>query len=145
MPTRPEVTGRAPLGTTTAETEQPKPKEPVLPHIARRAYRIVEFCAAHGISRSKYYELKKKKLHPHESDLGGVIVVTEEDAAIWRKKRSAATPIIRPKKTLRREQAACAEGREEGRIRSQQNLSAGSDHRIEKRGPGQGRARFSWA
>jgi predicted DNA-binding transcriptional regulator AlpA len=98
MPTRPEVTGRAPLGTTTAETEQPKPKEPVLPHIARRAYRIVEFCAAHGISRSKYYELKKKKLHPHESDLGGVIVVTEEDAAIWRKKRSAATPIIRPKK-----------------------------------------------
>jgi hypothetical protein len=68
-----------------------KPKEPVLPHIARRAYRVVEFCAAHGISRAHYYELKEKKLHPHETDVDGVIVITEEDAALWRKQRSAAS------------------------------------------------------
>jgi hypothetical protein len=73
---RPEVTGR------------PAPK---LPHIQRRAYRIVEFCAAHGVSRAKYYELRKLGLGPHETDVDGVIIITEEDAAVWRKKRSAAS------------------------------------------------------
>jgi hypothetical protein len=125
MPTCPGVPGRslkplkttlmlgsAPLG-TAAEAEPPRPKKPVLPHIARRAYRIVEFCAAHGISRSKYYELKDAGMQPHETDIDGVIVITEEDAAVWRKQRSAATPIIRPKKPS----AARGDGRSRARHR----------------------------
>jgi hypothetical protein len=61
------------------------------PHIPRRAYRIEEFCAAHGISRTHYYQLKEDGLGPHETRAGGVILVTEEDASRWRKERSAAS------------------------------------------------------
>jgi hypothetical protein len=93
---RPEVTGRAPSEQTVDDIveEQARPRAPPapkLPHIQRRAYRIVEFCAAHGVSRAKYYELKKLGLGPHETDVDGVIIITEEDAAGWRKKRSAAS------------------------------------------------------
>jgi hypothetical protein len=93
---RPEITGRAPLERDTDEIveEQARPRappSPKLPHIPRRAYRIVEFCAAHGVSRSKFYELLKLGLGPHVTDVDGVKIVTEEDAAVWRKRRSAAS------------------------------------------------------
>jgi hypothetical protein len=89
----PEVTGRSlPEHDAAAIAEaQARPRPPKLPHIARRAYRIVEFCAAHGVSRAKYYQLKKLGLAPHETDADGVILITEEDAAIWRRQRSAAS------------------------------------------------------
>jgi hypothetical protein len=60
-------------------------------HIPRRAYRREEFCAAHRISRTHYYKLREDKLGPHETDVGGVTLITEEDAARWRKQRSAAS------------------------------------------------------
>ena len=93
---RPEVTGRRRSNTTPAilSREQARPRappSPKLPHIERRAYRIVEFCAAHGISRAKYYELRKLGLGPHETNVDGVIIITEEDATRWRKQRSAAS------------------------------------------------------
>lgn len=93
---RPEITGRAPPEQTAVDivNEQARPRappSPKLPHIERRAYRIVEFCAAHGVSRAKYYQLKNLGLGPHETDAGGVIIITEEDAARWRKQRSAAS------------------------------------------------------
>ena len=73
------------------------PPSPKLPHIERRAYRIVEFCAAHGVSRAKYYELRKLGLGPHETNVDGVIIITEEDAATvaqaaqrWSRKSSVA-------------------------------------------------------
>jgi hypothetical protein len=93
---RPEVTGRSPLvhdaGNIVGEQARPRaPPSPKLPHLERRAYRIVEFCAAHGISRAKYYELRKLGLGPHETNVDGVKIITEEDATRWRKQRSAAS------------------------------------------------------
>jgi hypothetical protein len=96
---RAEVTGRAPLEQDVVVIEQAssapkrrrKHEKNKLPHIARRAFRVVEFCAAHGVSRGKYYQLKKLGLGPHETDVDGVIIITEEDAARWRKQRSAAS------------------------------------------------------
>ena len=93
---RSEITGRAPpeqgAGDIIEEQAQPRaPPSPKLPHIQRRAYRIVEFCAAHGVSRAKFYELRKLGLGPHETEVDGVIIITEEDAARWRKQRSAAS------------------------------------------------------
>ena len=93
---RPEVTGRAPYeqdpNDIVEKQARPRaPPAPKLPHIPRRAFRIVEFCAAHGVSCAKYYELRKLGLGPHETDVGGVIIITEEDATAWRRKRSAAS------------------------------------------------------
>jgi hypothetical protein len=98
---RPDVTGCSPDSSPDSiieEQDQPPPRSRTrkheknkLPHIQRRAYRIVEFCAAHGVSRAKYYQLKKLGLGPHETAAGGVIIITEEDAARWRKQRSAAS------------------------------------------------------
>jgi hypothetical protein len=90
---RPEVTGRSSREHNVADIveERARPPPPKLPHIQRRAYRIVEFCAAHGVSRAKYYQLKNLGLGPHETNVDGVIIITEEDAARWRKQRSAAS------------------------------------------------------
>jgi hypothetical protein len=92
---RPEVTGRAPLEQDTGDiVEQVRPRappSPKFPHIERRAYRIVEFCAAHGVSRAKFYELLKLGLGPLVTDVDGVKIITQEDAALWRKQRSAAS------------------------------------------------------
>jgi hypothetical protein len=90
---RPEVTGRLPHQPDVHDVveERARGPPPKLPHIQRRAYRIIEFCAAHGVSRAKYYQLKNLGLGPRETDAGGVIIITEEDAARWRKQRSAAS------------------------------------------------------
>jgi hypothetical protein len=91
---RPEVTGRRPLEQNADDAVEERaraPPSPKLPHIERQAYRIVEFCAAHGMSRSKFYELLKLGLGPHVTDIDGVKIVTKEDAAVWRKQSSAAS------------------------------------------------------
>src|SRR5258708_3896850 len=63
----------------------------------RCAFKIAEFCAAHRISRSKFYILKAKGLAPRITDVDGVQIITEEDAAAWRRERAedatAAAPI----------------------------------------------------
>jgi hypothetical protein len=66
MASRPEITGRR-SGTS----------------VARAAYTIPEFCEAHRISESTYYNLKSKGLGPRELDAGRKII-TFEAAAEWR-------------------------------------------------------------
>ncbi len=68
MAARPEVTGRG-AGPTTVE---------------REAYTVPEFCEAHRISLSAYYELKKAGRGPRELDAGRLII-TKEAAADWRR------------------------------------------------------------
>ena len=53
------------------------------------AYSVQEFCDAHRISRSKYYELKAKGLTPDEMDLDGSTKISIEAAARWRAEREA--------------------------------------------------------
>jgi hypothetical protein len=66
---RPEVTGQNPLAFTRAE-----------------------FCVAHRMSKSAYYELLKQGLAPDELRLSSKkIIITAESAARWRKRRTQAT------------------------------------------------------
>jgi hypothetical protein len=53
------------------------------------AFSISEFCAAHGISRAHYYNLKKLGLGPLEMDLRGRKAISVESAAAWRRAREA--------------------------------------------------------
>jgi hypothetical protein len=52
------------------------------------AYSILEFCAAHRISKAQYYVLRNKGLGPDETRLGGRVIITAESAAHWRKKHT---------------------------------------------------------
>ncbi len=65
--------------------------------VRRHAFKIAEFCEAHRISRSKFYMLKAKGLAPRITDVDGVQIITEEDAAAWRRERAeeatAAAPV----------------------------------------------------
>jgi hypothetical protein len=54
------------------------------------AYSVQEFCDAHRISRSKFYELRAKGLAPDEMDLDGKKTISAEAAARWRAEREAA-------------------------------------------------------
>jgi hypothetical protein len=56
----------------------------------RCALKIAEFCAAHRISRSKFYILKAKGLAPRITDVDGAQIITVEDAAAWRRERAEA-------------------------------------------------------
>jgi hypothetical protein len=57
----------------------------------RCAFTISEFCDAHRISRSKFYLLKAKGKAPRITDLDGKQIITDEDAAAWRRERSEET------------------------------------------------------
>ena len=61
---------------------------PARSHVRRYAFKISEFCEAHRISRGKFYELKAKGLAPRITNVDGVQIITEEDAATWRRERS---------------------------------------------------------
>jgi hypothetical protein len=50
----------------------------------RAAFTIAEFCHAHRISRSTYYNLKKVGKGPREKEVFGRIIITNEAAAEWR-------------------------------------------------------------
>jgi hypothetical protein len=67
---------------------------PARSSVKRHAFKIAEFCEAHRISRSKFYLLKSKGLAPRITDVDGVQIITEEDAAAWRRERAegAAAP-----------------------------------------------------
>ena len=55
------------------------------------AFTILEFCAAHRISRGRYFELKRRGKAPIELDLGdGKKVITKESAEAWRRQRTLA-------------------------------------------------------
>jgi predicted site-specific integrase-resolvase len=54
------------------------------------AFTIKEFCDAHRISRSHFYEMEKKGLAPVITNLNGKLIILAEAAATWRRKRLAA-------------------------------------------------------
>jgi hypothetical protein len=73
---------------TAASFAAPKPApKPVLP---RRSYSISEWCEAEGISRAKYYELKRKGQNPDETrpdgPSGQLVRITEEASRRWHKR-----------------------------------------------------------
>ena len=49
---------------------------------------ITGFCTAEDISRAKYYELKKKGLGPDETRVDGIIRITPESHARWRRRHT---------------------------------------------------------
>ena len=59
----------------------------------KSAFTVAEFCTAHGISRSLYYELKRAGLGPVEMRLRNRRAISVEAAAAWRKAREAEHPI----------------------------------------------------
>ncbi len=50
------------------------------------AYDIKEFCEAHHISKSHFYNLMKKDLLPKLMKVGKRILISEEAARDWRKR-----------------------------------------------------------
>lgn len=51
------------------------------------AFKIPEFCKAHGISLSSYYEMKRNGLGPREMRIGSAGVrISQEAAADWRRR-----------------------------------------------------------
>jgi len=54
------------------------------------AFSIQEFCDAHRISRSKYYELKAQGLTPVEMKVGHRRMISFESAARWRREKECA-------------------------------------------------------
>ena len=55
----------------------------------RAAYSIIEFCQSHGFSRATYYNLKAHGEGPDETHVRGRVLITEESARRWRKRRTA--------------------------------------------------------
>jgi hypothetical protein len=54
------------------------------------AFTVLEFCDAHRISRSRYYELKKQGLTPVEMIVGRKRLISFEAADLWRRERERA-------------------------------------------------------
>ncbi len=58
------------------------PQEPL-------AFRIPEFCTAHGISRSLYYTLRREGRGPRTMTLRGSQRISHEAAEEWRRRMEA--------------------------------------------------------
>jgi len=54
------------------------------------AFTIAEFCTAHRISQTTYFDLKLRGLGPDEMEVGRRRVISFEAAARWRQAREAA-------------------------------------------------------
>jgi predicted DNA-binding transcriptional regulator AlpA len=63
----------------------------VEPVIRREARSIAEFCAAHGISRASYYNIKRAGLGPREMRVGRSVRISTGAAAEWREKLESAS------------------------------------------------------
>jgi hypothetical protein len=55
---------------------------------------INEFCAAHKISRTKYYDLDAKGLGPKYFLVGNQRRISDEAAAEWRRRMEAMTAAV---------------------------------------------------
>lgn len=60
-----------------------------VPAAERAASTREEFCRSHRISRSKYYELKKRGQAPDEMIVDGRHLISNESAERWRRAREA--------------------------------------------------------
>ena len=76
---RGEVTGKKPTGQAATDKKQVRNRGP-----PTHAFSIQEFCDAHRISRSRYYELKTQGLTPVEMVVGHRRLISVEAAARWR-------------------------------------------------------------
>jgi hypothetical protein len=56
--------------------------------LAPAAYSVREFCEIHGISLASYYNLKNRGEGPDEMRVLGRVLISVEEAARWRKKRT---------------------------------------------------------
>lgn len=74
---RPEITGRAVF--------VGEPSKTITEFIDEPSKTITEFCRAEKISRAKYYELKKADKAPAEMRVDGIIRITPESHANWRR------------------------------------------------------------
>jgi hypothetical protein len=72
-----------PKSKVTEHTSDPPVAEPV-------AFTVPEFCRAHRISVSTYYNLKSQGRGPRELDAGRTII-SREDAVAWRTGRKTET------------------------------------------------------
>ena len=61
------------------------------PDVARAAYTIKEFCAAHRISEAMYYKLRAAGLGPREMRALKKVTVSMEAAEEWRRERENAS------------------------------------------------------
>lgn len=51
----------------------------------RSSFKISEFCTRNGISRGKYYTMKKKDKGPREMDVDGMPRISAEAERKWQK------------------------------------------------------------
>jgi hypothetical protein len=84
---RPEITNHAPDEVAPAEKKKGERKRRKLGPPSH-AFTVQEFCDAHRISRSQYYELKKLGRGPAETRALDKIIITQESAAAWRRKHT---------------------------------------------------------
>jgi hypothetical protein len=55
----------------------------------RAAYTIDEFCAAHRLSRRKFYDLQEHGIGPRLMRVGSKVLISIEAAAAWRAERES--------------------------------------------------------
>ena len=87
----PEVTGRKIIGGPLQRRRGDPKQAHAPPLLERAAYTIREFCDAHRISKSTYYNLRKQGLGPDEARVRDRVIITMEAAARWRRARERAT------------------------------------------------------
>ena len=54
------------------------------------AFTVNEFCESHGISRSLFYEIRKKNKGPAIMKVSGRTLISAESAAVWRRRMEQA-------------------------------------------------------
>jgi hypothetical protein len=88
---RGEVTGKKLRTNDAAEKQEKQPSFHASPPPPfARAFTIAEFCKAHRISQTTYFELKKSGEGPDEMAAGRRRIISQEAAARWRKAREVA-------------------------------------------------------
>ena len=75
------------------------------------AYRVTQFCDAHGISRASFYLLDRQGKAPRTFSVGKRRLISKEAAAAWRRAREKeeATPARRRVRAAIRKQARKAQ------------------------------------
>jgi hypothetical protein len=75
----------------------------------RAAYTIDEWCAAHRISRRKFYDLVEQGIGPRLMRIGTKVLISVEASAVWRAEREAAAQPDAPRQRAPDLHAAMAE------------------------------------
>jgi hypothetical protein len=137
---RPEVTGRAP-----GETEHALPVAQSCAPPPGASLTIVQFCAAEQISRSKYYDFRKKGLGPDETRVEGVIRITPASHQAWRRRYTKrvsprSTGAVCPQQTTHTQQTKLGQPLESAgapaRNSDRQNRSGPPPHPRQGKGAG---------